>query len=64
MHDLRNLIIISNCYIKIHQKAHLDIWVFENGDRDEADPELGRRIYPYETETTRLDKGFGKSLLF
>lgn len=40
-------------YIKRYQESHLDVCVFESGDRDEADPELGRKIEPHETESTR-----------
>lgn len=39
-------------YIKRYQEAHLDVCVFESGERDEADPALGR-TEPYEAETTR-----------
>lgn len=39
-------------HIKRYQEAHLDVCVFESGDRDKADPKLGRRRKPCETETT------------
>lgn len=40
-------------YNKRYREGPLDVSVFANGDRDEANPELGRIIESHESETTR-----------